>query len=106
MLVGARRRFRSDARNWRVSGNANHLWFENTATLQALRNEGSIPKDDRLGPVDRHGDLAAQGDQNLVFRTFRRRALLPGAAFAISSTTERPPDKVYYSVLFNAILTY
>ena len=29
---------------WRLSTNANHLWFANTATLQALRNEGSIPK--------------------------------------------------------------
>jgi hypothetical protein len=28
----------------RLSANANHLWFENTATLQALRNEGSIPR--------------------------------------------------------------
>ena len=29
----------------RVSTNANHLWFEDTATLQALRVEGSIPKE-------------------------------------------------------------
>src|SRR3546814_12864426 len=29
----------------RVSTNLNHLWFQNTATLQVLRSEGSIPKD-------------------------------------------------------------
>src|SRR3546814_20976358 len=51
----------------RVSANANHLWFENTATLQTLRNEGSIPKD--IG-----WDLSAaaiwrpQATQNIVMR--------------------------------------
>ncbi|MET0179842.1 MAG: hypothetical protein ABW194_05095, partial [Novosphingobium sp.] len=30
---------------FRLSGNVNHLWFANTATLQALRVEGTIPKD-------------------------------------------------------------
>ena len=28
----------------RLSVNANHLWFQTTAVLQALRHEGSIPR--------------------------------------------------------------
>ena len=55
----------------RVSGNANHLWFEDTATLETLRVEGSIPKD--IGY-----DLSAaaiwrpKANQNIVLRFVRR----------------------------------
>jgi hypothetical protein len=44
MLLGAGGDF-DPTPDFRLSANANHLWFENTATLQALRVEGSIPKD-------------------------------------------------------------
>ncbi|MGI8942659.1 MAG: hypothetical protein ACR2FJ_00210 [Qipengyuania sp.] len=88
---------------FRLSANANHLWFEDTATLGALRNEGSIPK--AIG-----WDLSAaaiwrpKATQNIVFR-LSGAALLSGEGFDdlfdnLGNTGE------YYSVLANAILTY
>ncbi len=88
---------------FRLSANANHLWFEDTATLGALRNEGSIPK--AIG-----WDLSAaaiwrpKATQNIVFR-LSGAALLSGDGFDdlfdnLGNTGE------YYSVLANAILTY
>jgi len=87
----------------RLSGNANHLWFENTATLQALRVEGSIPKD--IG-----WDLSAaaiwrpQATQNIVFR-LSGATLIAGDGFRdlFDNTDDRG---AYYSVLANAILSY
>lgn len=87
----------------RVSANANHLWFENTATLQALRVEGSIPKD--IG-----WDLSAaaiwrpKATQNLVFR-LSGAALVAGDGFRdlFDNTHGR---RTYLSVLANAILSY
>ncbi|HYD23413.1 MAG TPA: hypothetical protein VEB68_01345 [Croceibacterium sp.] len=87
----------------RVSGNANHLWFENTATLQALRVEGSIPK--AIG-----WDLSAaaiwrpQATQNLVFR-LSAATLLGGAGFR-DLFDNLGNDRAYISVLANAILSY
>ena len=87
----------------RLSANANHLWFENTSSLQALRNEGSIPNS--IGY-----DLSAaaiyrpSAIQNVVFR-------LSGAVFEASDGfsdlfAQDRRSGTYYSVLFNAILTY
>ncbi len=87
----------------RVSANANHLWFEDTDSLQALRNEGSIPSS--IGY-----DLSAaaiyrpSGIQNVVFR-------LSGAVFDASDGfsdlfAQDSRSGTYYSILFNAILTY
>ncbi len=87
----------------RVSGNANHLWFQNTAVLQKLRNEGSIPKS--IG-----WDLSAaatwrpQANQNIVLR-LSAAALLPGAGFRDLFANEGR-KRNYYSILANAILTY
>jgi len=87
----------------RVSGNANHLWFENTATLQALRIEGSIPKD--IG-----WDLSAaaiwrpMATQNLVFR-LSAAALVAGEGFR-DLFDNAGGDKAYYSILANVILSY
>ena len=87
----------------RLSANANHLWFENTATLQVLRNEGSIPKD--IG-----WDLSAaaiwrpKATQNIVFR-LSGAALLSGSGFDDLFTSLGNPG-AYYSVLANAILSY
>ncbi len=87
----------------RLSANANHLWFQQTAVLQALRNEGTIPNS--IGY-----DLSAAAiwrpfaNQNIVFR-------LSGAVFEASDgfadlfANDRR-SSTYYSVLFNAILTY
>ena len=88
---------------FRVSANANHLWFDNTATLQALRVEGSIPKD--IG-----WDLSVatiyrpKFTQNIVFRA-SAAALEPGDGFKdLFDNNDR--DNLYYSVLLNAILTF
>ncbi|HEV2748334.1 MAG TPA: hypothetical protein VGW34_13680 [Allosphingosinicella sp.] len=87
----------------RISANANHLWFANTAILQNLRNEGSIPK--QIG-----FDLSAAAvwrpkmTQNIVFRG-SAALLVPGKGFKdLFANSER--DKFYHSVLFNGILTF
>ncbi len=88
---------------FRLSANANHLWFENTATLQVLRNEGSIPKD--IG-----WDLSAaaiwrpRATQNIVMR-LSAATLLSGDGFRdlFDNLGHR---RNYYSVLANVILTY
>ncbi len=87
----------------RISGNANHLWFENTATLEVLRNEGSIPAD--IG-----WDLSAaaiwrpKATQNIVVR-LSAATLLSGDGFR-DLFDNLGHDSNYYSVLANVILTY
>ncbi len=87
----------------RISANANHLWFVNTAIPQALRVEGSIP--DSIGTdLSMATIYRPKFNQNLVFR-------LSGAIFAPSSGfkdlfTNAPRNGSYYSVLFNAVLSY
>ena len=87
----------------RVSANANHLWFENTATLQALRNEGSIPKS--IGwDLSTAAIWRPKATQNIVFR-LSVATLLPGAGFRdLFTNSER--NRNYYSVLGNLILSY
>ncbi|MFC3101672.1 hypothetical protein [Altererythrobacter lauratis] len=87
----------------RLSTNANHLWFENTATLQALRVEGSIPRD--IGY-----DLSAaaiwrpRANQNIVGR-LSAAALVAGNGFRdLFDTTDN--SRAYLSVLANVTLTY
>lgn len=88
---------------FRVSANVNHLWFENTATLQALRVEGSIPKeigwDYSVSTIWRPSAV-----QNAVFR-LSAAVLDPGQGFSDLFTNNKG-DSRYYSVLFNAILTF
>ena len=102
MLVGAGADF-DITPEFRLSANANHLWFENTATLQALRNEGSIPK--AIG-----WDLSAaaiwrpKATQNIVFR-LSGAALVSGSGFEDLFTALDNPG-TYYSVLANVVLTY
>ena len=87
----------------RLSANVNHLWFHKTDTLEALRQEGTIPSS--IG-----WDLSAaaiwrpKANQNLVFR-------LSGAVFDPSKGfadlfTQRNNSDLFYSVLFNAILAF
>jgi hypothetical protein len=87
----------------RVSANANHLWFQNTAVLQDLRNEGTIPKD--IG-----WDLSVStiwrpwASQNVVAR-LSAAALLPGGGFKdLFDNAQR--HRVYASVLANVTLAY
>jgi hypothetical protein len=86
----------------RVSGNINHIWFANTAVIEALRQQGSIPTD--LG-----WDFSVAAiwrpwmTQNIVFR-------LSGAVFSpdkgfdsLLTTTNHGP---LYSVLLNTVLSF
>jgi len=87
----------------RLSANVNHLWFANTAVLQALRNEGSIKRD--IGwDVSAAAIYRPKFTQNLVFRA-SAAILQPGAGFRdLFANSDR--DKRYFSILFNAILSY
>ncbi|MEZ5707881.1 MAG: hypothetical protein R3E02_00660 [Blastomonas sp.] len=87
----------------RVSANVNHLWFHKTDTLEALRQEGTIPSS-----IGWDASVAAiwrpKANQNLVFR-------LSGAVFEPSKGfsdlfTQAGDADIYYSVLFNAILAF
>jgi hypothetical protein len=87
----------------RLSANVNHLWFADTAVLQTLRNEGSIPKD--IG-----WDLSAaaiwrpKATQNIVVR-LSGAVLAPGKGFRdLFANSDR--DREYYSILANVILSY
>lgn len=88
---------------FRLSANANHLWFENTSTLQVLRNEGSIPKDIGF-------DLSAaaiwrpKANQNLVFR-LSAATLLAGDGFQ-DLFDKRGGGQEFVSILANVVLTY
>jgi len=86
-----------------LSGNAHHVWFENTATLKALRVEGSIPK-------SQGWDLSAAAiwrplaSQNIVLR-------LSGAVFQPSKGfddlfAQEGGGSRFYSVLGNFILAF
>ncbi|WP_246610971.1 hypothetical protein [Aquisediminimonas profunda] len=87
----------------RLSTNVNHLWFQNTATLKALRVEGSIPKS--IGwDVSAAAIYRPKAIQNVVFRL--SGALLdPGKGFRDLFTNAGRNDR-YYSVLFNGILSF
>lgn len=87
----------------RVSANANRLWFEDTATLETLRNEGSIPNS--IGwDISAAAIWRPQAIQNVVLR-LSAAALLPGDGFddLFDSLGGR---EAYYSILANVVLTY
>lgn len=87
----------------RLSANVNHLWFHKTDTIEALRQEGTVPSS--IG-LDASAALIwrPNANQNLVFR-------LSGAVFDPSKGfrdlfTQSGKSDLFYSVLFNAILAY
>jgi hypothetical protein len=88
---------------FRLTANANHLWFEDTATLEVLRNEGSIPKEIGF-------DLSAaaiwrpKANQNLVFR-LSAATLLAGDGFQ-DLFDNLGGEQKFYSILANVVLTY
>ncbi|MEH3101175.1 hypothetical protein [Sphingomonas adhaesiva] len=88
---------------WRLSANVNHLSFANTATLQALRVEGSIPRE--IG-----WDLSTAAiwrphfTQNLVFR-LSAAVLQAGRGFR-DLFAQSNGSRRYHSILANAIVTY
>jgi hypothetical protein len=87
----------------RLSTNVNHLWFADTAVLQTLRNEGSIPKS--IG-----WDLSAaaiwrpKATQNIVAR-LSAAMLAPGKGFR-DLFANKSQDRQYYSILANVIVSY
>ncbi|MEO0906304.1 MAG: hypothetical protein AAFY07_02145 [Pseudomonadota bacterium] len=88
---------------FRLSANANHLWFEDTATLENLRIEGSIPSE--IGY-----DLSAsaiwrpKANQNIVFR-LSGAALISGDGFR-DLFDNLGGQNEFYSVLANVTLSY
>ncbi|TCM18112.1 hypothetical protein EDF56_105462 [Novosphingobium sp. PhB165] len=87
----------------RLSGNANHLWFENTTVLQTLRNEGSIP-----GDIGWDLSMAAvwrpKATQNIVMR-LSAATLVAGKGFR-DLFDNNQGNRSYYSVLANVIVSY
>lgn len=88
---------------FRISANANHLWFADTSSLQALRTEGSIPKDIGF-------DLSVatiwrpKATQNIVGR-LSGAVLLPGDGFKDLFDNKQKND-AYVSILANVILSF
>ncbi len=87
----------------RISANANHLWFADTASLEAIRNQPNIDRD--IGY-----DLSASAiwrpnaNQNIVFR-LSAATLLAGEGFR-EQFTSRGGGREYVSILANVVLTY
>jgi hypothetical protein len=87
----------------RVSANINHLWFENTAVIEVLRNQGSISRD--IGwDVSVSGIYRPNTNQNIVMR-LSAAALVPGKGFD-ELFDNSPRTGAYYSILANAILSF
>jgi hypothetical protein len=88
---------------FRLTGNVNHLWFENTATLQALRVEGSIPKS--IGyDISAAAIFRPSAIQNVVFR-LSGAVLQSGKGFRdLFASAQR--QRRFYSVLFNATASF
>ncbi|MGB0956235.1 MAG: hypothetical protein ACPGZP_09585, partial [Panacagrimonas sp.] len=83
----------------RLSTNFNHLWFDDTTTVEVARNQSNI---DRAIGWDLSTALIYRPffQQNVVFR-LSGAILLPGDGFK-----DLYPDEDAYSVLANLILTY
>jgi len=87
----------------RISANVNHLSFEDTAVLQTLRQEHSIPTS--LGwDYSVAATYRPKLSQNLVFRA-AVAVFDPGSGFGDLFSNSNG-DSRYYSVLLNAILTF
>jgi len=87
----------------RVTANINHIWFENTAVLEALRQQGSIPNsfgwDYSLSTIWR-----PRMTQNVIFR-LSAAVFSPDSGFNSLLTTSGR-DSAFYSVLFNTVLAF
>ena len=83
----------------RVSGNLNALWFDDTAVLEAARNQGGI--DTEIGlDASVAVNWRPLAIQNIVL-SFSAAALIPGDGFKALFG-----DDTQYSVLGNLIFTY
>ena len=88
---------------FRISANVNHLWFENVAVIRALRMQGTVRNDVGwdLSAAAIYRPLAIQ---NLVFR-LSGAVLQPGTGFR-DLFVDQQRDRRYYSILFNAVVSY
>ena len=87
----------------RISGNVNHIWFANTAVVESLRQQGSIPKN--LGwDLSTAAIWRPRMTQNVVFRA-SAAVFLPDAGFGRLFPTIGQ-DSAFYSVLINTILSF
>lgn len=91
------------APTFRLSGNANYMWFDKTAPLEVLRQQGDISNDIGLD-VSLAAIWRPWAHQNVVFR-LSGAVLFPGQGFQDLYGAENGRD-YYYSVLANLILTY
>lgn len=88
---------------FRLSANANHLWFHRTAVLEALRQQGGIPNEIGF-------DLSAAAiwrpfmHQNIVVRG-SAAVLIPGDGFRTLFVAEQRRTH-FTSVLLNLVLSY
>ena len=84
---------------WRATLNANQLWFDDTAVLEAARNQGGI--DESIG-TDVSVSLTYRPftSQNMVLR-LAASALLPAKGYESLYGDDKP-----YSVLVNLLLAY
>jgi hypothetical protein len=87
----------------RVSANVNHLWFENTAVLEALRNQGRITRD-----IGWDASLSAiwrpRANQNIIGR-LSAAALIPGRGFE-TLFANQPRNQAYVSILANMVFAF
>ncbi len=89
--------------HFRLTANANHLWFANTAVLQELRNEGSIPRS--IGwDLSLATTWRPKAAQNVVFR-LSGAVLEAGKGFR-DLFDQRGHGKQFYSVLANLTLAF
>jgi hypothetical protein len=83
----------------RASINVNQLWFDDTAVLEAARNQGGI--DENIGQdVSLSVTYRPKTSQNIVIRV-AASALIPGKGYEALYGSETP-----YSILANLILAY
>ncbi|HEX4506062.1 MAG TPA: hypothetical protein VH722_10055, partial [Alphaproteobacteria bacterium] len=87
----------------RISGDFNHLWFNNTQPLEVLRQQGTIRKD--IGwDLSTTANYRPFDTQNVILRA-SGAVLIPGDGFK-DLFSSADADKVYYSVVLTAILAY
>ena len=89
---------------FRISANVNHLWFHRTEMLRGAADAGHDPARHRLRRLG-GGDLAAARHPERRLPPVAPPCSSRAPAFATCSRT-RTATGVYYSVLFNAIVSY
>jgi hypothetical protein len=87
----------------RVSYNFNHLFFNDTQVLEMLREQGNIHHD--IGwDLSTTANWRPFDTQNVILRA-SGAVLIPGQGFKDLFSSESS-DKVYYSVVLDAVLAY